>query len=82
MDKTNIQKNIIKEEYEKLEKKDNCITAEEVRQLLKEAQHILDYIKNPRQLESSPPSDVYCNVMICRELDMTIAKIVHEIKCI
>lgn len=82
MNKQKDNKQKIKEKYQEMLEEENSISAEEIRQLLKEAKHILDYIKHPRRLKTNSVLDaqVYCDVLTCRELDNTIAKIVYEIK--
>lgn len=79
MEKNN-KKEQIKKLYDDMVKKDNYMTQEELQQLIKSAKDILEYIRNPRQLEKVAPIDIAITSSNRSELDMTIATIVHEIK--
>lgn len=78
------KKEQIKKVYDEMENKDTYITEEELKYLVKAAEDILEYIKNPRQLKPCPTLTigVLNEIDLCRRLDMTIASIVHEIKYI
>lgn len=79
MEKNN-KKEQIKKLYDDMVKKDNYMTQEELQQLIKSAKDILEYIRNPREVESNNTVEIIGNANAIRELDMTIASIVHEIK--